>query len=781
MTTRLPACERCKKRKTKCDSLLPACANCSRARVDCVTKDKVLGRMVSRSYVASLEENIRSFEAADDGRAYKRTRVADEAEQQSAVLSLSVNRNNNSTTPSTQSNSSPLNDERGKDVTNNDSGDGTMGRLFVSVLSGGSVAPQVSEDLNNQIKQYSSATTGRGDYEEFIDHEKKSISSLGQEFLKQSRDLITKNRASDITAYDYELVDRLARRYFTWMNSAHPVMHECRFFFLLRQYYAHPDKAVLLDKFQVNMVVAISLASISRPHLSTSEIGRAAHDFFKVATDVSNQIIYGHGLQGLQNILLILQYTLLVPKAGNLWQLSGMAMRFATEMGLYTEPNPTETIDPITLDLRRRMFWTCYCIDRLLSTTMGRPTCIAESHISVNPPSVVGDRYVTVNGILDGPSCQLKVAQVEQIRICRLQGEIHSRLYGSTSPENTPQDDLSSWSWHMYDQLRVWRNEFGLATPLITNEWAELQFHIAVVLLFRPSPNRPNPSEEALHAAFHSAGEVMKLIKIMVRDFSAVFSWLTVQNLFMCGLTFVHSLKELVEKGTSKVCLTLAEIFHRTQACSATLETLSALEAGSTERMRNVFETASYTVLQGLSSMNTPFQRSNEPQNCIWAQIAGSNDLSLKRPTTIENKTIQIHVSSPILQRWENCIQTALSRHDDDHYREHDMYAVPPHVSDCPSISDPSPYIVTNTETWGPTQSSMDKLQPTPSTTSIPVENVSMERSTAAHSNPEPTRSSDLPDWNETELGVELERWFLYPFPEVTPSLSDLVSEQTGI
>ncbi|KAA8909712.1 hypothetical protein TRICI_004361 [Trichomonascus ciferrii] len=739
--------------------------------------------MVSRSYVASLEENIRRFESADDGREPKRMRVADGPVEGSQGYSPVMNQNNCSTSPSTQSNSSPLSDERRRDDDANGGGGGggTMGRLLVSVLSGGSVAPQVSEDLNNQIRQYSSAITGRGDYEEFIDHEKKSISSLGQEFLKQSRDLVTKNKASDITAYDYELVDRLARRYFTWMNSAHPVMHECRFFFLLRQYCAHPNNAALLDKFQVNMVIAISLASISRPHLSTSEIGRAAHDFFRVATDVSNQIIYGHGLQGLQNILLILQYTLLVPKAGNLWQLSGMAMRFATEMGLYTEPNPTETTDPITLDLRRRMFWTCYCIDRLLSTTMGRPTCIAESHISVNSPSVIGDRYITVNGILDGPSCQLKIAQIEQIRICRLQGEIHSRLYGSTSPENTPQDDLSSWSWHMYDQLRIWRNEFGLATPLITREWAELQFHIAVVLLFRPSPNRPNPSEEALHAAFHSSGEVMKLVKIMVRDFSAVFSWLTVQNLFMCGLTFVHSLKELVEKGTSKVCLTLAEIFHRTQACSATLETLSALEAGSTERMRNVFETASYTVLQGLSGVNQPFQRTNEHSNCIWAKIAASNDLSVKRPTTIENKIIQIQTSSPILKRWEDCIQTALNNHNEDHYREHDMHAIPQHISNCPSLTNPSPYIVKNIETWGPTQSSMDKLEPAPSGVPIPLENVSMERSTAAQPNSEPTRSSDLPDWNETELGAELERWFLYPFPEVTPSLSDLVNEQVGI
>jgi hypothetical protein len=49
------------------------------------------------------------------------------------------------------------------------------------------------------------------------------------------------------------------------------------------------------------------------------------------------RILIGRGIKKLQNILLLLQYTLLVPKAGNLGQLSGSAMRFATEMGLYAE------------------------------------------------------------------------------------------------------------------------------------------------------------------------------------------------------------------------------------------------------------------------------------------------------------------------------------------------------------------------------------------------------------------------------------------------------------
>lgn len=56
----------------------------------------------------------------------------------------------------------------------------------------------------------------------------------------------------------------------------------------------------------------------------------------------------------------------------------------------------------------------------------------------------------------------------------------------------------------------------------------------------------------------------------------------------MCGLTFVNSLKELTERRTShQLCIPFVEIFLQIQSCTTMLETLSALEAGANERIRN--------------------------------------------------------------------------------------------------------------------------------------------------------------------------------------------------
>lgn len=801
---KLPACERCRNRKQKCDSVLPSCSNCMKAGIECINHDRALGRTVSRSYLWSLEEKLKNYEHnsersteselsshkqphLNESETYPVERVVPSVQQTNGPPSQHFQDRLSPKSPAVYPSSSPKKGaaESTPPLGPSDDHEDPMNTVLEAVLTG-SKDPQLSNDINQQILNYSTSLPRQGVREKFIEKENIAISKLGQDFLKQSRNNTTRNRNADISAYDDLLLNRLARRYFTWINSAYPVLHECMFLTQLANCRNGSREVTVVDHFQAKMVIAISLASISRPHLSNSEIGRAAHDFWKSATKTLHKVLSGKGIQRLQNILLLLQYTLLVPKGGNLWQLSGSAMRFATDLGLYAEPNPGQEFDPLALDLRRRLFWTCYCIDRVVTTAMGRPTGIPEAWITLKLPSLVEDRLITVNGISTGPTCQLKVAQVHQVRICRLQAEIHAKLYAPSA--GSMGQNLSFWSWNMYDQLRLWRGSLSYPTPMITKEWMELQYHISVVLLFRPAPNRPNPSEESLHVAFHSAGEAMKLIKTMHRDKSAVFSWLTVQNLFMCGLTFINSLKSLVEGQTSgQLCIPLVEIFLQIQACSAMLETLSTLEVGSNERIRNVFEMASSNVLQSLSHFTgSLIQQMNRSHDCIWARVATSDTLNVQRPTAVDGINVPICMRSCILQQtniesWEGIRNHSLGS-TEEHFYEHDVDAAGTLYMRSSSIN-PESYC-TPKKSSDPTTSHRSSSKPLQDYDSLSTEAVqTMEPPTTDvnkdHISSLPVRHlSHIPDWSETKLGAELEKWFLYPFSDDSPSLPDFLNDQ---
>ncbi|WEJ95144.1 hypothetical protein PSN45_002656 [Yamadazyma tenuis] len=774
-----------------------------------MNQDKVLGRTHLRSYFFGTGEEPQSFEEpttaidkqVESPQIHKRPRTST-----SQYSSISETRSPYSSTLDPQSGHSDSDDDDDSSIYSNqedyDPGRRTMENLLASSFNGGS-ASSVMSDLDN-IRQYTS--TGKSPREIFIENENNAISKLGRDFLKQGRRTYRKNRVTDITAYDYNLLTRLTRRYFTWMNSANQVLHEVMLHLQLDKCRNNPEKATAVDLFQVKMVIAIALASISRPHISNSEIGRIALVFWKSANKTIGSVFQGHGISKLQNILLHLQYTLLVPKTGNLWQLSGTAMRLATEMGLNGEPDPSQYFDPLSLDLRRRLFWTCYCIDRILSTSMGRPTSIHDTWISAKVPALVEDRLVTVKGIESGPMCHLKVSHIQQIRICRLQSEIYNQLYAPSKRPKITNEQLEIWSWQTYDELRLWRCTFIHPTPLITKEWFELQFHIAVVLLFRPSPNRPKLSLDALHVAFHSAGEVMRLVRIMHREYSAVFSWLTVQNLFMCGLTFANSLNELAKQTNShQICIPFYEIFQQIQSCTAMLETLSALETGANDRIRNAFEMISSSVIQTIANIAPSLPKQSSHQGCIWAQIAKVDTITLSRPTQINGTVIPIKGQSEVLgstnlRLWDNTSNEEAAK---THFMEHDRDASlvnsmlkKPIDSESFTIADESKASVDSNQKRnredtveshnshsnhnnqdGSTRAHFHGQihdHSTPDSRCIQglvsSEDPQIDRVdalTIVSAQAEPLQDmSGVTNWSEVSLGAELERWFFYPLPE---------------
>lgn len=663
---RIPACQRCHTRKKKCDSKLPSCSNCVKANTECMNFDKILDRTIPRR---NLSDVTLSKLADSVKRVSSNGTEPFESDSERSESDKPVKKRLKAMTPLSSTSSTP-------DHNNFPNEENVLDPMNINAMFSVSDSANscIEQEFENEINEYADPTTTRGSREVFIANEVIAIARLERDILKAYRKNIVRNLATDLTAYDQLLLLRVCKRYFTWMNSAFPVMHETTTYTRLEKCWN--EKASIFEQYQVMMMVAIAMGTISRPHISNSEIGQVSKMFWKAAMKLYNPANRGtESLDNLQNMMLLLQYSLLVPETGNLWQLSGNVMRYATGMSLYTEPNPSQSFDPLTLDLRRRMFWTCYCIDRALSTVTGHPLTVPDSWISAQLPSIYEDKFITADGIIAGPACNLKVAMVLHVGICRLQSEIHARLYGPvvSGSSQVREEDQITWTWKMYDRLRLWKSLFLLPTPLIMKEWMEFQFHMSVVLLLRPLPSRPTPSEEELHVAFHSAGEAMKLVKLMHRDQSAEFPWLTVQNLFMCGLTFINSLSELSSRKPPRpLCISFVDIVLQVQACTSMLETLSTLKAGGDDKMRNVFEVASSNTLHDLAK-NFSSHR-NITKKCYWEVLAKSDNIRLQRPLEIDGVKVPIetHLDMPAPYAVDD---PRLQDFNEEHFYDHDTDA----------------------------------------------------------------------------------------------------------
>lgn len=102
-----------------------------------------------------------------------------------------------------------------------------------------------------------------------------------------------------------------------------------------------------------------------------------------------DEIIQSHGgLRSIQILILLAIYNLRSPKGPGVWTFVGLAMRQCIDLGLHRQ---TRLKWPLIEEMRRRVFWTCYCLDRQVSIILGRPFAISDRDIDVELPTDVDE------------------------------------------------------------------------------------------------------------------------------------------------------------------------------------------------------------------------------------------------------------------------------------------------------------------------------------------------------------------------------------------------------
>ncbi|PWY98436.1 hypothetical protein BCV70DRAFT_201750 [Testicularia cyperi] len=354
------------------------------------------------------------------------------------------------------------------------------------------------------------------------------------------------SRFTPISAYDRAFFDRLISRYLNYMNSALPVINSVRMKDMAARVYEHDrrmrnpsssDTTPLMPppplpsssgssvdrltmtkhRCLVLMALAIALASLGKSHHFSSELRRLGHQYWTEAQSLFHTSFRYPDLDKLRATLLQLQYAFLVPTAGSVWELSGAAIRLVTELNLHFDRDHdslTQTqYDAETVDIRRRLFWTSYCLDRSLAVALARPPGLSDAWIHVQLPSLASDaelirqsanhsgRDSTSNG--NGSSAgsstapgngtvpdPLKQSFQAHINLRRIQSEILCRLH-SVNPRDYSLDNdgfsLSQpapvrpslavvmevgpptpnveWQSRMMDKLAEWKAAFDAVPP----------------------------------------------------------------------------------------------------------------------------------------------------------------------------------------------------------------------------------------------------------------------------------------------------------------------------
>ena len=141
-----------------------------------------------------------------------------------------------------------------------------------------------------------------------------------------------------------------------------PCFSETGFFGSLDSVYRDEKSASAFDCFMVYMVLGVGTMSLSR-----SRDSAAAHNaacFVKSALEYASGVISPANITGIQATLMLVQYSMLEPQHFNSWYLIGVASRILIDIGLHNEPHKNSRLKPTELDLRRKIFYCVYAMDR---------------------------------------------------------------------------------------------------------------------------------------------------------------------------------------------------------------------------------------------------------------------------------------------------------------------------------------------------------------------------------------------------------------------------------
>jgi hypothetical protein len=270
------------------------------------------------------------------------------------------------------------------------------------------------------------------------------------------------------------------------------------------------------------MVLAISMQKLD------TQYSGLADSYYLAAMGYMEEVIRPKDIKTLQCLVLVAQYSLLTPTRTAIYYVVGLATRLCQQLGLAEEKTITQGVElgmvnPIQLDMKRRLSWIVLSMELGLAHSMGRPNAFAagEDHVDVGFFEAVDDEYITADGILPAPVSEKKQVAIHFFRMRLLQAEMRKVLYQKKRPE--PKNEDHPWYAQMEKKLKDWLNACP-QSPTWSKPWCvpgspstlhedliqsrfEGSYNTMIVTLRRPSPQVPKPSARSAMMCYDASAE----------------------------------------------------------------------------------------------------------------------------------------------------------------------------------------------------------------------------------------------------------------------------------
>ena len=277
-------------------------------------------------------------------------------------------------------------------------------------------------------------------------------------------------------------LDDLLRIYFDSTNSIFPLLSETEF----RAQVAHLPR--VLNFHSLNqaqrpstacLLAVLSIASDEKSGGITAE----GTSYLEAAYSLYASLVAMPYLTSVQALLLITIALMGRNKEGAGFYALGQGIRIAQSLGLNRNHHAEQNSNSAESDQLTTIWWSAYCLERLMIFETGRPGMISDIDIDLTMPSAKSDGIATLGAL---------------VGLARLQGEISTRLYGGAQAAHDSgtifsaiaeiDSRLQAWMRSLPEEIRPGSDTLWCSPRLIPFAmYLAFQYHQTVITLHRPA------------------------------------------------------------------------------------------------------------------------------------------------------------------------------------------------------------------------------------------------------------------------------------------------------
>ncbi|KAB8263240.1 fungal-specific transcription factor domain-containing protein [Aspergillus pseudonomiae] len=378
------ACDICRLRKSRCDGTRPSCSACSRLGFECVytTPNHTQNVIIQKEYFQALEDRVKSIE------------------ETLATMKDDLG------SASTSSQISDIEAKRAMNATNN-----TVRHIELDSLIDEKEPGFLGPSSNDYFLRFLCHAITLGKDMPIIPPStiESNVDLYQPQYPTPASERIRPSAVNIFALPSTNEMTELVQKFFFEIGILFPFIYPVTFL----ETYSHLLKNGCLSVSRkwlalLNLIFAmVKLSVIPNQQFNETYVAQADTCYQRALELYGEQIFNSESIGDVQFLLLLGQYLHGRHKPGQAWTVHTLAVKAAFKLGLHSQ-NALRDMPALAKEGRKRTWYGCVMIDRVLSMTLGRPAAIPDCYVKLELPA--NHECIDTSTIMDNTTADLSVS-----------------------------------------------------------------------------------------------------------------------------------------------------------------------------------------------------------------------------------------------------------------------------------------------------------------------------------------------------------------------------------